>query len=205
MTAEDERTDGEAGADAGPDAGSGGGDAPRRRAVLDALELARLQVEVLTELREAESRGDEEAVARAHLSMDRVMADVARVEEVRGGRAEAGGAVADELACGGCGAMARPRYPRPRLLGYDCPQCGWKSHDPAAQAEEKLAEARHDACVKLGKAVTALAGALPELSGRKQARRHGTAAVDSVRDQLDTARRRVENAKAGTESVGRTS
>lgn len=195
MTTEDTQVDG--GEDAVPSAAL-------RRAVRDALELARLQVQVLTELRDAEVRGDEEGVARAHLSMDRVMADVVRVEEVRSGRVEADGdegGVADELACGGCGAMAEPRYTRPRLLGYSCPQCGWKSHDPAAQAEEKFVEARDDACAKLGKAVAVLDRATPELRGRKSARLRGVAAVDEARELLDTAARRVDKARDAVEAA----
>lgn len=172
--------------------------AARRRAVVDALELARLQVEVLTELRDAETRGDEDAVARAHATLDRVMADVARVEATRSG-ADTGAdgdarSPVEELACGGCGGLAEPRYESPRLLGYTCPHCGWKTHDPAARAAGKLAEAKDAASTELGRAVPALEAALPDLRGRKPARTRGVAAVESVRDSLAEAHRRVENA-----------
>lgn len=172
--------------------------APQRWGSEDAVELARLQLEVLTGLADAEGRGDEREVERAHAMLDRVMADAARVEGMRRGRepgTEAAAAV-DELSCAGCGAPAQPRYETPRLLGYDCQQCGWKSHDPGARAERKLAEAKDATSKQVGKAVPALRAALPELRGRKKQREHGAGEVSAVLEALDEARRRVEKAHA---------
>lgn len=60
-----------------------------RRALADALQLARLQIHVLVRLEDADKAGDDEAVLNCHVELDHIMARIAEAEQVRiGARAE---------------------------------------------------------------------------------------------------------------------
>ncbi|MBO0828349.1 MAG: hypothetical protein J2P24_11270 [Streptosporangiales bacterium] len=154
-----------------------------------ALELARVQVEVLTELCAADGRGDQETARRLTKTLDDVMADVLRVDRLRreGDPAEA----SDELACSVCGAATLPRYETPRLLGYSCTSCDWAGDDPVATATTKAAEARAEAAATVGPAAETIEEALDDLS------RRGKAAHRQALDTLErTHETLVEAAKA---------
>lgn len=144
-----------------------------QRALADAAALARLQVDVLVQLTEADRAGDDEAVLRCHAELDHVMARMAETELVRSGARAT--VPEDDLICAGCGAAARPVYETPRLLSYRCVGCGWTGDDPAAQAEQRRAQAREAAAAAVERAVQEIEDALLILDHRsKKTRAEGT-------------------------------
>lgn len=164
--------------------------AERTLSVADrALELARVQVEVLTELCAAEARGDQDAAQRLAKTLDDVMADVLRLDRRRHDDDPAE-EESDELACSVCGAATLPRYETPRLLGYDCTSCDWSGDDPAATATAKLVEARTEAAATVGTAAEAVEEALGDL------RRRGRAAHRQGLETLEATRRTLAEAAA---------
>lgn len=179
--------------------------ADRTLSVADrALELARVQVEVLTELRAADARGDQESAQRLTKTLDDLMADVLRVDRRRreGDPAEA----SDELVCSVCGAATLPRYETPHLLGYSCTSCDWTGDDPVATATTKAAEARADAAATVGPAAAAIEEAIGDLSRRgKAAHRQGLDTLERTRrtlaeaaDALRRAEKHLAEARPGT-------
>lgn len=167
--------------------------ADRTLSVADrALELARVQVEVLTELCAADRRGDQDSAQRLTKTLDDVMADVLQVDRRRreGDPAEA----TDELACSVCGAATLPRYETPQLLGYSCTSCDWTGDDPVATATAKAAEARAEAAATIAPAAEAVEEALGDL------RRRGKAAH---RQGLDTLERAHETLVGAAETLRR--
>jgi hypothetical protein len=156
------------------------------RALADELQLARLQAEVLVRLDEADQAGDDEAVLRCHAALDHVMDRIAEAERVRSGAQNALPG-ANDLICAGCGAAAGPVYQTPRLLGYSCTHCGWTGDDPAAQAEQRRAEARDAAAAVVERAVQGIADALVILDHRgRKARDECAGMLRGLRDDLTT-------------------
>jgi hypothetical protein len=137
-----------------------------RRALADAAALARLQVDVLVRLNEADRAGDDETVLRCHAELDHVMARMAEAELVRTGAQAA--VPEDDLMCAGCGTAARPVYETPRLLGYRCTGCGWTGDDPAAQAQRRRTQAREAAAAAVERAVQEIGDALLILNHRSK-------------------------------------
>ena len=155
-----------------------------RRALTDALTLARLQADVLARLEEADQAGDREAVVLCHAELDRVMTAIAETEQVRTGvRAELTGE--NDLACAGCGATAGPVYARPRLLGYRCPECGLEGDDPAARDDRKRAAALDAASTAVEQAVQRVGDAVVIFDHRgKKAREEGITALRGLQADL---------------------
>lgn len=157
-----------------------------RRALADALQLARLQVRVLVRLDEADRAGDDEAVLRCHAELDHIMVRIAEVERVRAGarltpRGE------NDLICAGCGVAAEPVYQTPRLLGYRCTRCGWTGDDPAAQQERRRAEARDAAAASVERALDGIGNALAILDHRgRKAREEGVSTLRVLHEDLAT-------------------
>jgi hypothetical protein len=155
-----------------------------QRALADALQLARLQADVLVRLDEADQAGDDEEVLRCHAELDHVMTRMAEAERVRVG-AQAVPPSENDLICAGCGAAAEPWYEAPRLLGYRCSHCDWVGHDPAAEAHRRHADAKDAACTAVERAVLAIGDALAILGQRgKKARDEGAGALRVLRDDL---------------------
>ncbi len=152
-----------------------------RRALADALRLARLQADVLVRLDEADRAGDDGAVLRCHAELDHIMARMAEAEQVRTG-APMAPERENDLVCAGCGEVAEPLYERPRLLGYRCGRCVWRGDDPAAQAERDRAVALGAAAESVHSAVRVLDDVLPVLARR--GRRARTDSASAVRDLL---------------------
>lgn len=170
-----------------------------RRAVADALQLARLQAEVLTRLDQADQAGDDEAVLRCHAELDHIMARMAEAERVRTG-AQAVPPGQNDLACAGCGAAAEPVYDTPRLLGYRCAHCGWSGDDPAAQAERRRAAANDAARAAVDRAVKVLGDALVTLEQRrKKAREEGIAALRALHGDLTGVGTRLRKTESPAE------
>jgi hypothetical protein len=169
--------------------------ADRTLSVADrALELARVQVDVLTELCAADSRGDQESAQRLTKTLDDVMADVLRVDRRRreGDPAEA----SDELACSVCGAATLPRYETPHLLGYSCTSCDWSGDDPVATLTAKAAEARTEAAATVGPAAEDIEDALADLRRRgRSAHRQGLETLERTRDALTEAAEALRRAE----------
>lgn len=177
-----------------------------RRAWAGALELANLQVEVLTQLHDADQRGDDVEVQRCVAALDHVMGQVAAAERVRGklgadGPPDAGegwedSAALDEPACVECGALTQPVFDPPRLLGYRCPHCHWTADDPAAQAAGKLDAARDAAISAIRPAPAAIEKALAGVrQRRKKQHEQGLRDLEAVAASLDTAVKRVARAE----------
>jgi hypothetical protein len=167
-----------------------------QRALADALQLARLQADVLVRLDEADQAGDDEAVLRCHAELDHVMARMAEAERVRSG-AQAAPPDENDLICAGCGAAAEPLYETPRLLGYRCTCCDWVGHDPAAEADRQRAEAKDAACAAVERAVAAIGNALATLGHRgKKARDEGIGALRVLRDDLAAADSRLRRTRS---------
>jgi hypothetical protein len=165
-----------------------------RRALADALQLARLQAEVLVRLGEADRAGDDEAVLRCHAELDHVMARMAEAERVRTG-ARTASPEENDLICAGCGAAAEPVYETPQLLAYRCPGCGWTGDAPAAQAQRRRAEARDAATAAVERAVEALGDVLAILDHRgKKAREEGISALRVLHDDLAAVDSRLHKA-----------
>lgn len=177
-----------------------------RRAWADALELANLQVEVLTQLHDADQRGDDVEVQRCVAALDHVMDQVAEAERVRG---KLGGdappdasegfqesATLDEPSCAECGALTQPVFDPPRLLGYRCPHCHWTADDPAAQAAGKLDAARDAAISAIRPAPGTIGKALAGVrQRRKKQHEQGLRDLEAVAASLDTAVKRVARAE----------
>jgi hypothetical protein len=173
-----------------------------RRALADALQLARLHAEVLVRLDEADRAGDDETVLCCHAELDHVMARVAEAERVRTG---ARGALPGEndLICAGCGAAAEPLYETPRLLGYRCTRCGWAGDHPAAQAERRRAEAKDAATAAVERAVDAIADTLVMLGHRgKKAREESMSALRELHEDLAAVDRRIRKTGLSAERPG---
>jgi hypothetical protein len=168
-----------------------------RQALADALRLARLQVDVLVRLDEADRAGDDEAVLRGHAELDHVMTLVAETEQVRtGARVQLGGE--HDLACASCGGAAEPVYEQPRLLGYQCAGCGWEGDAPAAQAERKRADALAAAAAAVQPAIDGIEDAVLTLGPRgKQARADGITALREVQENLRAVDRRLQRTGTG--------
>jgi hypothetical protein len=168
-----------------------------RQALADALRLARLQVDVLVRLKEADDAGDDEAVLRGHAELDHVMALVAETEQVRtGARVQLG--PESDLTCAGCGGAAEPVYEQPRLLGYQCAGCGWAGDDPAVQDDRKRAEALAAAAAVVQPAIDGIEDAVLTLGPRgKQARADGITALRAVQEDLRAADRRLQRTRTG--------
>ena len=168
-----------------------------RQALADALRLARLQVDVLVRLDEADRAGDDEAVLRGHAELDHVMALVAEAEQVRtGARVQLDRT--EDLTCAGCGGAAEPVYEQPRLLGYRCAGCGWEGDDPAAQAERKRADALAAAAAAVQPAIAGIADAVLTRAPRgKQARADGITALREVQESLRAVDRRLQRTGTG--------
>lgn len=165
-----------------------------RRALADALQLTRLQVGVLVRLDEADEAGDEAAVLRYHAELDDLMTRLSILDRVRSGVRDQ---IPDEidLGCAACGAVAEPVYETPRLLGYRCDACGWTGDDPSVVAERRYDEARDFAAGATERALTGLNDAMETLSRKgKKAQQEGLAALDTVRETLDQATRRLRAA-----------
>lgn len=165
-----------------------------RRALAEALQLTRLQVGVLVRLDEADEAGDEGAVLRYHAELDDLMTRLAIIDRVRTG---VHGQIPDrtDLSCAACGAIAEPAYETPRLLGYQCGACGWTGDDPSVVAERRYDEARDFAAGATERALAGLQDAMETLSQRgKKAQQEGLAALDTVRETLDQATRRLRAA-----------
>ncbi len=155
-----------------------------QRALADALQLARLQADVLVRMDEADQAGDDEEVLRCHAELDHVMSRMAEAERVRSG-AQAAAPDENDLVCAGCGAAAEPLYEKPRLLGYRCSSCDWVGHDPAAEADRRRADAKDAACTAVERAVESIADALAILGHRgKKARDEGVGTLRALRDDL---------------------
>lgn len=167
---------------------SDGALADRTLSVADrALELARVQVDVLTELCTADSRGDQEAAQRLSQTLDDVMADVLRVDRRRHD-ADPAEETSYELACSVCGAATLPRYETPRLLGYGCTGCDWTGHDPVATATAKVTETRTEAAAAVAPAAAAIEEAVTDLQRRgRAAHRQGLDALEQTRRTLTEA------------------
>jgi hypothetical protein len=165
-----------------------------RRALAEALQLTRLQVGVLVRLDEADEAGDEGAVLRYHAELDDLMTRLAIIDRVRTG---VDGQIPDrtDLSCSACGAIAEPLYETPRLLGYQCGACGWTGDDPSVAAERRYQEARDFAAGATERALVGLKDAMETLSRRgKKAQQEGLATLDTVRETLDQATRRLRAA-----------
>jgi hypothetical protein len=155
-----------------------------QRALADALQLARLQADVLVRLDEADQAGDDEAVLRCHAELDHVMTRMAEAERVRAG-AQVAPPGENDLICAGCGAAAEPWYQTPRLLGYRCSHCDWVGHDPAAEADRRRAEAREASSAAVERAVETIGDALAVLGHRgKKARDEGIGVLRGLHDDL---------------------
>ena len=164
-----------------------------QQALADALELARLQVEVLERLHAADDRGDDEVVQRCHAQLDYVMSRVAEVEGVRRGAKQARGAISD-VDCANCGAPAEPVYETPHLLGYECIKCDWTAHEPAAQELRKRAQAKDAAVTAVERAVPVIEETLDILHQRgKRAREDGINALRTVQQDLAAVDKRLRN------------
>ena len=178
-----------------------------RRAWADALELANLQVEVLTELQEADRRGDDVEVQRCVAALDHVMGQAEAAERVRrklgveapgdDGEDLDDAAPLDEPTCVECGALAQPLYDPPRLLGYRCPRCDWTADDPAAQAARRLDAARDGAVAAIRQAAGAVEAALAGVRQRRKKQQHeqGLRDLEAVVAILDPAAKRVARAE----------
>jgi len=166
-----------------------------RRALADALRLARLQADVLVRLDEADQAGDDEAVLRCHAELDHIMARMAEAEQVRTA-APVAPERENDLVCAGCGEVAEPLYERPRLLGYRCGGCGWSGDAPAAQAERDRAVALGAAAESVHSAVRILGDTLPVLRRRgRQARAESVSAVHDLHEKLSAVDRQLRKAK----------
>jgi hypothetical protein len=167
-----------------------------RRALVDARNLAQLQIDILARLDQADRAGDDETVLGCHAELDRVMALIAEAEQVRTG-ARASLAGADDLTCARCGEVAKPVYAQPRLMGYQCTGCDWSGDDPDALADRKRTEALHAAAAAIGPAAQAVAEAMTILGHRgKQARTEGIAALRDLEGTLITADQRLRRTQA---------
>lgn len=164
-----------------------------RRAWADALELANLQVEVLTQLHDADRRADDAEVRRCVAALDHVMAQVAAAERVRKDLGEDEAAL-DEMACVGCGARAQPVYDAPRLLGFRCPRCEWAADDPVAQAAQRLDAAKDAAAGQVPQVAAAIGAALVNLRQRRK-KQQSLHDLEALTASLDAAARRVRRAE----------
>jgi hypothetical protein len=183
----------------------------QRRAWAEALDLAHLQVEVLTQLHDADRRADDAEVRRCVAALDHVMAQVAAAEQARSNAGEgeaalaADGAALDELACASCGALAQPVYDTPRLLGYRCPRCEWTADDPAAQAAQRLDAARKAAAVQVRETATAIRSALANLRQRRRKQHEqGLQDLEAALASLDAIAKRVGRAEEQLRAAQRT-
>jgi hypothetical protein len=165
-----------------------------RRALAEALQLTRLQVGVLVRLDEADEAGDEAAVLRYHAELDDIMTRLSIIDRVRSG---VRGPLSDEtdLSCAACGAIAEPVYETPRLLGYKCDACDWMGDDPSVVADRRHDEARDFAAGATERALVGLKDAMETLTRRgRKAQQEGLAALDTVRETLDQATKRLRAA-----------
>lgn len=167
-----------------------------RRAWAEALDLANLQVEVLTQLHDADRRGDDAEVRQHVAALDHVMEQIAAADRVRRNLRE-DVATADEPACAVCGALAEPVYDPPRLLGYRCPRCEWTADDPVSQAAGRLDTARDAAIDAIRQASGAVGAALGNVRQRRKKQQHeqGLRDLEAVRATLDAAAKRVARAE----------
>jgi len=162
-----------------------------QRALVDAMELARLQADVLARLQEADRAGDDETVLRCHAELDHVMTRMFEADQVRTG-VRAASAAGNDLACAGCGAAAEPVYESPRLLGYRCAHCGWQGDTPDAQAERKRAEALAAAASAVERAIPLVESAQASFAQRgKRARGEGIATLRKLHEDLAAIGRRL--------------
>jgi hypothetical protein len=179
-----------------------------RRAWSDALELANLQVEVLTQLHEADRQADDVEVQRCVAALDHVMAQVAAAERARTNVGEdASGdasddasddaATLDEPTCVACGTLAQPVYDPPRLLGYRCPRCEWTADDPVSQAAGRLDAAKDAAIDEIRQAPGAIGAGLDNVRQRRKKQQHeeGLRELEAVLASLDTVLKRVLRAE----------
>lgn len=166
-----------------------------RQALADALALARLQAEVLVRLQQADEAGDDQSVLLCHAELDHVMAKMAETEQVRVGSRPALDA-GNDLECAGCGAAAAPVYEKPRLLGYRCAYCGWEGDDPAAQDEQKRAEALDQARSVVEQAVERAGDVLVVLRQRgKKAREEGVTLLRGLQADLAVLDKRLRRTR----------
>jgi hypothetical protein len=167
-----------------------------RRAWADALELANLQAEVLTQLHDADRRGDDAEVQGHVAALDHVMEQVAAAERVRG-NLSADLAALDEPTCVSCGALAQPVYAAPRLLGHRCPRCDWTADDPVSLAAGRLDAAKDAATDVIRQASEAIGAALGNVRERRKKQQHeqGLRELEAALANLDTATRRVRRAE----------
>jgi hypothetical protein len=165
-----------------------------RRALAEALQLTRLQVGVLVRLDQADEAGDEAAVLRYHAELDDLMTRLTVIDLVRTGVRGPLSAETD-LSCAACGAIAEPVYETPRLLGYKCDACEWTGDDPSVVADRRYDEARDFAAAATERALVGLKDAMETFSQRgKKAQQEGMAALDTVRETLDQATKRLRAA-----------
>ena len=162
-----------------------------RQALADALALARLQVEVLVRLQEADEAGDDESVLLWHTELDHVMARMAETEQVRVGSRPALTS-GNGLMGAGCSEAAEPLCERPTLLGYRCRYYGWKGDDPAVRDEQKRAEALGQARIAIEQAVERVGDALGILDHRgKKAKEQGVAVLRGLQADLAALGKRL--------------
>jgi predicted RNA-binding Zn-ribbon protein involved in translation (DUF1610 family) len=161
------------------------------KALADALALARLKVEVLVRLQEADEAGDDESVLLCHMELDHIMARMTETEQVRVGSRPAL-AAGNDLMCASCGEAAEPVYEKPRLLGYRCTHCGWEGDDPDARDEQKRAEALGQARVAVEQAVERVGDALAILEHRgRKAKEEGGAILRGLQADLAALGKRL--------------
>jgi hypothetical protein len=166
-----------------------------RQALADALALTRLQADLLVRLEKADDAGDDESVLLCHAELNHVMARMAETEQVRIGTQSAL-AAGNDLECAGCGAAAEPVYEKPRLLGYRCTNCSWEGDDPAAQDEQKRADALDRARATVEKAVERVGEALVTLDHRgKKAREEGGTILRAVQADLAALDKRLQKTR----------
>lgn len=189
-----------------------------RRSWAHALELANLQVEVLTQLHEADGRADDVGIQRCVAALDHVMTQVADAERLRRKLSEdpprpasdadseqaatvdaatVDAATVDEPACVACGALTQPVYEAPRLLGYRCPRCDWSADDPMSQAAQRLDAAKDAAVEAIRKAPDAIGAALVNVRERRKKQQHerGLRDLEAAVANLDTVANRVTRAE----------
>ena len=101
-------------------------------------------------------------------------------------------AAGNDLVCARCGEAGEPVCERPTLLGYRCTYYGWKGDHPAAQDEQKRAEALGQARVAVEQAVERVGDALGILDHRgKKAKEQGTAVLRGLQADLAALGKRL--------------
>ena len=101
-------------------------------------------------------------------------------------------AAGNDLMCAPCCKAAEPMCERPTLLGYRCTYYGWKGDHPAAQDEQKRAEALGQARVAVEQAVERVGDALGILGHRgKKAKEQGVAVLRGLQADLAALGKRL--------------